>query len=509
MLSEIFIRKEEPIGRINSNIYGHFAEHLGRCIYDGIWVGENSSIENKNGIRSDTIELLSELNMPVLRWPGGCFADDYHWKDGIGPKGDRPRRRNLWWAQGREHQPEESNHFGTDEFIRFCDLIDAEPYLAVNIGSSDPQEAVDWVEYCNYEGDTELTDYRRENTQLEDTDGYNVTYWGVGNENWGCGGRYSPEEYAGAFRRFATYLRGFDRLLGQEPLELVACGHITDNWNQKFLNQLEKAVEWRANSPLALIDHLSVHRYYEAGGNTDFSDEQYYKLFSRAQKVALDVDRAQEAINLFGGSKSVGIIIDEWGVWHPEAVAANGLEQENTIRDALTAACVLNDFNTRADIISMANIAQTVNVLQCLVQTNQDTAWATPTYQVFDLYQEHMDATSIQTSVNTDVKKFESESNDVPIISASSSWKDKEIFTTIVNRHRHQTREVKIDFGIEDISLSSCRVLFNGNKPEEYSTETNAHKFAPEEFDVDEIGKRHCSLQIPASSVVGLSINKA
>ena len=230
--ARVTVHTEAGIDRIEPELHGHFAEHLGRCIYDGVWTDDTA---DEDGFRADVLELLAGLEMPVLRWPGGCFADDYHWEDGVGPREDRPRRRNLFWGQGREMIPEESNRFGTDEFLEFCERVGTEPYLAANVGSGDPQEAANWVEYCNYDGDTELADRRRANGREEP---YEVKYWGLGNENWGCGGQMSPEQYAREYRRFATYVGTQSAHMLDHDLELIACGFENHEWNHRFMEEV-------------------------------------------------------------------------------------------------------------------------------------------------------------------------------------------------------------------------------------------------------------------------------
>jgi len=510
MNAVVHVARHDPIDRIAPDVYGHLSEHLGRCVYGGLWVGEDDRVPTEDGIRMDTVELLRDLDVPVLRWPGGCFADDYHWKDGIGPREDRPRRRNMWWAQGRADLPEESNAFGTEEFLRLCDLLDTEPYLAVNVGSGDPGAAVDWAEYCNYDGDTEMTRLRAENGSEEPHD---VTWWGIGNENWGCGGRYSPELYAEQFRRYANYLKGFDRVMCDGSLQLVACGHITDNWNQRFLEHLAECVSFGQSVVYDLMDHLSVHRYYHAGGDTDFTDVQYYRLLARAARIADDVDRAAEALEMYTPGTDIGIVVDEWGAWHPEAVFENGLEQENTVRDALAAAAVLDDLNQRADVVSMANVAQTVNVLQCLVQTNEETAWPTPTYRVFDLYAEHMGATALRTIVDADSRSVESRGqefgpadvHEVPLVSASASERDGRVRVTLSNRDLESRQDVLVSLDTGDPRVADAEVIFDGLGAEAASTVDNAGAFAPSSIDVErEDGA--LLVEVPPTSVLGLTL---
>jgi len=500
MGSEIHVHQHEPIDTINPNVYGHFAEHLGRCIYGGLWVGEDDRVPTEDGVRMDTVELLADLEMPVLRWPGGCFADDYHWKDGIGPREERPTRRNAFWTQGREDVPEEPNTFGTEEFMHVCDLLDTEPYLAANVGSGSPGEAADWLEYCNYDGDTELANRREANGSEEPHD---VKFWGVGNENWGCGGRLSPEEYAEQFRRYATYLRSVDGMLSERDVDLVSVGHINEDWNRKFLDALDECAEF-IQGPYDLMDHMSVHRYYEAGSDTDFDDEEYFRLLARSRKVAGDVDDAVDALSTYAPESDISIIVDEWGVWHPEATNTNGLEQENTVRDAISAAGVFDDLHDRADVVAMANIAQTVNVLQCLVQTDEETAWPTPTYQVFDLYENHAGGTALDTVVETDEHEVEDEPFDVPLVSASASAHDGEVFVTLSNRAL-ESEDVTVSLDEESASVVDSEVLFADNAVEEYSRKDNADVFTPDDVDVADNGDGTFEVAVPESAVVGLT----
>jgi len=509
MSSKISVDRGRSIDRISEHVYGHFAEHLGRCIYGGLWVGEDDRVETEDGIRMDTVELLQELDIPVLRWPGGCFADDYHWEDGIGPREERPTRRNLWWAQGREEKFVEPNDFGTDEFLRLCDLLDTEPYLAVNVGSSTPEEALNWVEYCNNDDETDLTERRAENGH---PDPYDVKYWGIGNENWGCGGRFAPDEYGDQYRRFANYLRGFNNHLNPGDMEFIACGHLTDDWNAAFFETLEKGMEFGPGtflgmgSPYELLDHFSVHRYYQAGGDTDFDEDQHYRIFARTRKLAGDIDRAAETISEYVPTGDVGIIVDEWGVWHPEATPDNGLEQANTVRDALTAAAALDIMHERADVVSMANIAQTVNVLQCLVETDEEDAWKTPTYQVFDLYGRHAGNTAVEVDVETTTKSYSGEDHDVPIVSASASVDGDELFVTASNRHYEDSESIEIDLD-GAYADASATVLFAEQDSREYSDSDNAAAFEPESLDV-ETGDGTVRVDVPASSVVGVTLTE-
>jgi len=420
------LRLDDSWGLINPNLYGHFIEHLGRCIEEGIWVGPESSIPNTEGLRNDTVAAFKALNPPVLRWPGGCFADLYHWEDGIGPRERRPRRVNAWWYK------EEDNHFGTDEFLQFCRLTGAEPYICGNVGSGSPREMMNWVEYCNYGGDSH---YARLRAQYGHPEPYGVKYWGVGNENWGCGGAYDPECYAREYRRYALYLRRLD-----PSLQLIACGHTTRDWNLRFLETLGR---------LDLLDHLSIHRYYGCGHETEFTDQEYYDLYLRALQVDADIRRTEELLSFFGQGRFIGLVVDEWGVWHPQAKNPDGLYQQNTLRDALVAASVLDVFNRWAAKVTMANLAQTVNVLQCVIQTEGAKMWLTPTYHVFSLYRPHQGATSLRVDLECDsvaVRNPEGRAASLPVLSASASRHGErgELTLTVTNRHLTEPQEVAV-----------------------------------------------------------------
>jgi len=381
--SVVSVKLGEVIGTIDPNIYGHFAEHLGRCIYPGIWVGEDSKIPNVHGLRKEVVEALKAVNPPVVRWPGGCFADYYHWKDGIGPIDQRPARPNLWWGGI------DSNEFGTDEFMRFCRSIGAEPYICLNVGSGSPEEAISWLEYCNYAGDSSYARLRAKNGHPQP---YEVRYVGVGNENWGCGGSFDPVYYAWEYRRFTNYLRR-----AHPSVQLIACGHISRDWNLRLMEAL------RDN--LNLIDHLSIHYYFRGpnyGGDTKFTDEEYLNLLLDVQNLEYQIQQAIDVVDFFSERrKDIGIVVDEWGTWHPQATVESGLYQQNTLRDAILAAVVLNLFNKYSSKVVMANIAQTVNVLQSLCLTREAKTVLTPTYHVYSLYKPHLGSNALKVEVQS------------------------------------------------------------------------------------------------------------
>ncbi|RDI70024.1 alpha-N-arabinofuranosidase [Halopelagius longus] len=498
--ARITVHTAAGIDRIEPEVHGHFSEHLGRCIYEGLWTSDSA---DEGGFREDVVSLLSDLEIPVLRWPGGCFADDYHWEDGVGPQEERPRRRNLFWAQGPEELPEESNAFGTDEFLELCERIGTEPYLAANVGSGDPQEAADWVEYCNYDGDTELADRRRENGHEEP---YGVKYWGLGNENWGCGGQMTPEQYAREYRRYATYVGTMDNLMLDHELELIACGFEGHEWNRRFLEEVNGS-PWGVEFPL---DHLTLHHYYGRTMNVPEADEEKYDQFLvEALEMEDHIERIAAAINAVATTDDIGVIIDEWGSWHPEATADNGLEQPGTVLDALSAAAVLDVFNDHSDVLTMTNIAQTVNVLQCLVETDEDDAWARPTYRVFDLYAPHKGNEAVQTSVETPTRGLDGDDEDreLPLVGASASVADDETYVTVTNLDCRERKTVDVTLEGMDLDSKSidAEILFEDHDPDAEVDADNAEEFTAEELDVA-VDSGSLIAELPASTVAGISI---
>lgn len=429
--AQIVICLQEPIATINPNLYGHFAEHLGACIYEGVWVGENSPIPNVGGIRTDVIEALKKIRPPVVRWPGGCFADDYHWEDGIGPRNERPRRVNIWWGDDIE-----TNEFGTHEFIQFCHFIGATPYICGNVGSGSPSELRNWVEYCNFASDSTLARRRAANGSPEP---FGVRFWGVGNENWGCGGNFCPEDYAAEYKRFATYLRDFSGT----PLFLIACGPNGNNadWSRRFFTKL---------AGFRRIHAFAAHYYCgTAGQATEYTTDEWYQLIHRSLAMEPLIKQQRAILDGFDPERRIGLLVDEWGTWHKPAEGHNPrhLWQQNTLRDALVAAATLDIFNRHADKVIMGNIAQTVNVLQAMILTDGDKMLTTPTYHVYDMYQSHQGGQSLRTSFEADDITFKAGNDERRLfgLSGSASLKDGVLTLSVVNPHVDSPIEATIE----------------------------------------------------------------
>ncbi len=450
--NRITVLAQTPIARIDPNVYGHFAEHLGACIYPGIWVGEGSSVPNIGGIRKDVVEALRRIAPPVLRWPGGCFADDYHWEDGVGPRESRPRTVNMWWGEDIE-----TNEFGTHEFIQLCRLIGAEPYICGNVGSGSPYELRSWLEYANFAGDSTLARRRAANGSPEP---FNVRYWGVGNENWGCGGNMTPEEYGAEYMRYATYLHDIS---GTE-LFLIACGPNGNNadWTRRLLTRLY------AGRRGPRMHGFAAHYYCgTAGTATEYTVDEWYTLIERAMGVETLIRQQRGILDGFDPERKIGLIIDEWGTWHRPTPGYNPrhLWQQNTMRDALVAAASLDVFNRHADKVVMSNIAQTINVLQAMVLADDKRMVTTPTYHVYEMYKHHQGATSVLTRFEGPEITFSpaGEEKSLPALSGSASVRDGVLTLSVVNSSATETLEAAIDFAEASAALTSARVLANAD----------------------------------------------
>ncbi|MDD4646581.1 MAG: alpha-L-arabinofuranosidase C-terminal domain-containing protein [Bacteroidales bacterium] len=392
---------------INKNIYGHFAEHLGRCIYDGIWVGKDSKIPNTDGYRTDIVNALKDMKIPVLRWPGGCFADTYHWQDGIGPLNKRAKMMNYHWGGVVEN-----NTFGTHEFLNLCEMLGCEPYISANVGSGSVVEMTQWIEYMNSDKDVPMANLRRQNGREKP---WNVKYLGVGNESWGCGGNMTPDYYVNLLRNYSE-MAG---IYGQWKLKQIGCGANSDDYNWTDVVMKERP---------GSISGLSLHYYTIAGsgwGNksaaTGFEKKYYFSGLEKALKMNELVEKHSAIMDKYDPKKQVGLMVDEWGIWTDvEPGTEKGfLFQQNSIRDALIASLTLDIFNNHADRVKMANIAQTINVLQSVILTQGNKMVLTPTYYVFKMYAVHQDAKLLPSQLIAE--DYEFDGRKIPALSSSVS----------------------------------------------------------------------------------------
>jgi alpha-L-arabinofuranosidase len=384
---------------ISKYIYGHFSEDLGRCIYDGFWTGDH--------LRMDVVEALKKIRVPVLRWPGGCYADQYHWRDAIGPKEQRKKTVNTSWGMVTE-----DNSFGTHEFLRLCELLGCQPYIAGNVGTGTPEEMENWIEYLNYNGGSTLAELRRQNGHPQP---YGVSFWGVGNESWGCGGSMTPELYSGQYNRYSEFCKNYPGA----PLKLIASGANSDdyNWTETLMKNIDLDRTWGVSMHYYTLAGSWSHK----GSATAFGEDEYFKAMSRCLKIEEIVDKHSAIMDKYDPGKRVSLVVDEWGIWTDAEPGTNPafLYQQNSLRDALIAATTLNIFNNHANRIRMANLAQTVNVLQALVLTDKDKLLLTPTYHVFDLYKVFQNAHSL--AIQLFAPEYSYGGGKIPAINASAA----------------------------------------------------------------------------------------
>jgi alpha-N-arabinofuranosidase len=492
-MTRFILNTDERKARIHKEIYGHFSEHLGRCIYEGIWVGKDSKIPNTRGIRNDVIEALKAAAVPVLRWPGGCFADEYHWRDGIGPAEGRPKMINVHWGGVTE-----DNSFGTHEFLDLCELIGADPYVCGNVGSGSVQEMREWVEYMTFDGVSPMADLRRKNGREKP---WRIPWFGVGNENWGCGGNMRPEYYADLYRRYACYVREFS---GNKVYK-IACGPNSTDYH--WTDVLMREAAWHMNG-------LSLHYYTvpgpdwnHKGSATDFSENEWYETLKKTWVMEELVRKHSAIMDHYDPDRRVGMIVDEWGTWFDCEPGTNPgfLSQQNTMRDALVAAVNLDIFNAHAERVRMANIAQTVNVLQAIILTEGARMLRTPTWHVFELYKVHQDADLLGLRPAGETPKLP---NGAPALSASASIDAKGIVhLTCSNGHLTEAAEIRVELRGSGkaagkvagriLSAKSRNSMNTFDKPDEVS----ARKFEDAKIEGSEL-----VLKLPTASVVALSL---
>ncbi len=448
----------EPIGKIAPELYGHFVEHLGGVVYDGIWVGENSKIPNINGIRKALVDALQRVKPGVIRWPGGCFADSYNWRDGIGAKKDRPRRTNFWvdsweWPKDAPDGPwkYDTNQFGTDDFLRFCQLTGGQPYLAANLRSLTARDFYEWVEYCNSPaGSTTLAEMRAAAGQREP---YKVRYWGVGNESWGCGGNFTPEEYAQEYRRFSEWVPRYG-------MELAFIGSGPNggdlSWSRRFFGRLAerggfgRMWGWALHHYSWNVSSGRTNDWRQGKGDAvNYPVEEWYELLNESDKMESLINDHWAIMGEFDRQHRVKLVVDEWGAWFKpgsELHPSHLLGQQSTMRDAVLAGMTLDTFHRHADKVAMANIAQLVNCLQALFFAHEDKFALTPTYHVFDLYTAHQGGESLRTMVSAPRSAYTRNGKPATMrgLSASASRKEKQLVITVSNPDLTQARDTEI-----------------------------------------------------------------
>ncbi len=501
-MAKLYINPNVKKGYIHREIQGHFAEHLGRCIYEGVYVGENEVIPHTNGMRNDVVEALKEIRIPVLRWPGGCFADEYHWKDGIGPKEKRKRMINTHWGGVLE-----DNSFGTHEFMELCDQLKCKKYINGNLGSGTVQEMSEWVEYLTFEGVSPMADLRKANGHEK---AWEVDYFGVGNENWGCGGNMTPEHYANEYRRYQTYVRNYNP---DKPLQKIAGGANVDdfNWTEVVLNITHRAPEWLHG----FMDGLSLHYYVHPGGwlnkgsATVFDDKDWYMTMYKALYMDTLIKKHGAIMDKYDPECKIGMVVDEWGTWYDVEPGTNPgfLYQQNTMRDALVAGVTLNIFNKNCKRVKMANLAQMVNVLQSVILTEGKKMILTPTYHVFNMYKYHQDATLIESSIDTEAIGLE-ENYQVPNLTESVSLgEDGKVHITLTNLSIHKS--YPIESIIVDKKVEGVEATILVNQMDAYNTFDLPEVVKTQPFTQIKIVENGLVFDIPPCSIVHIALDLA
>lgn len=496
-MSKITVYTQQERGTINRHIYGHFAEHLGRCIYDGFYVGEDSPIPNTRGFRNDIVEALRKINIPNLRWPGGCFADEYHWRDGIGDKADRPLRLNFW---GNAPEP---NAVGTHEFMDLCEQLGCDPYFGGNVGSGTVQEMRDWVEYITSNYDSTLSNERRKNGREQ---AWAMPFWGIGNENWGCGGHMTPEQYADLYCQYHTFVKNY----GDAPMMKIAAGMGGSDHNGEDISIFMDKVMNRRHP--VKTDGVSIHFYVYFPNKpehsaTEFGEAEWFSVLHEANVMDHVIQQNSSVLDKYDPDKKIWLIVDEWGAWYPVEPGTNPrfLYQQSSMRDAVVAALTLHIFQDHCDRVQMANLAQTVNVIQALFLTEGEKMILTPTYHVFDMFKAHQDATVL--TLNIDCEPYTVGDQSLPSVSASASKSASgEVLLTLTNLH--PSKAFTLDCELADMTVNNVDgTILAGDAINAFNAFDNPTRVQPADYSGASVqGGGKLQIEVPAASVVALTL---
>jgi alpha-N-arabinofuranosidase len=483
---------------ISRYIYGQFSEHLGRCIYGGIWVGDNSSIPNTRGIRNDVVAALKNIRVPSLRWPGGCFADEYHWKDGIGPRAERPKMVNSNWGGVTE-----DNSFGTHEFMDLCEQLGCEPVICGNIGSGTVKEMSEWVQYLTSGGDNPMAALRKNNGREKP---WKVKFWGVGNETWGCGGIMSADHYANELGRYSFFLKNY----GDNALYKIASGGLSEDysWTETLMNKWKRTDGWLQGYMSGYSLHFyTVNDWNKKGSATDFAENDWFTTVSKTLEMDTLVTKHSAVMDKYDAQRRIGLIVDEWGNWFDVEPGTNPgfLYQQNTLRDAMIAAVNLNIFHKHCDRVKMASIAQMVNVLQAMLLTRGKEIVLTPTYYVFKMYSVHQDAALLP--IDLQCESYATGTESIPAISASASRdRDGRIHISLANLNPSKAQDLRCELkgatGVrvtgEIITAATMNACNDFGKPEAVKIRS---------FTGAQLRSGTLTVSIPAKSIVTLEVN--
>ncbi|WP_414828850.1 alpha-N-arabinofuranosidase [Alteromonas sp. H39] len=491
---DINIDVQQPGAVLNKNIYGQFMEHLGRGIYEGIWVGEDSDIPNQDGFRLDVLQALRELKVPLLRWPGGCFADEYHWRDGIGPRDERPRTVNSNWGGVIE-----DNAFGTHEFFAFAELLGAETYVNGNLGTGSPREMVEWLHYMTSDADTTIVRERKKNGREKP---FKVDYFAVGNESWGCGGNMTPDYYADLYKQYSAFLKAPE----DNMPKFIASGGTDDQteWTRTLAEKVKPSWSLR-------MDAISHHYYtiptsdWEVKGSaTGFPEEEWFSALHRTLRIEDFIEENIAILDELDPEKKIGFYVDEWGTWYDvdEGTNPGFLYQQNTLRDAVIAGLNIHVFNRYAERVQMTNIAQMVNVLQAMILTDKEKMVLTPTYYAFKMHIPFQDATYLPVSIDN-TPEYNHGDASIPAISASAAKaKDGNVYLSLVNTQL----EGEVDVTLDEVKQVQGQVL-SSEKMDEHNTFEQPENITPKAYSVS-VKNGKAVVTVPAKSLMVLNLGQ-
>jgi len=485
----ISIDAAKPGHVINKNVYGQFAEHLGTGVYEGMWVGPKSTIPNTRGWRNDVVGALKQLHVPLVRWPGGCFADSYHWRDGIGPQDKRP-------SNVHGSNVEAINAVGTHEFFDLIDMLGAEAYINGNVGTGSVQEMSDWVEYMTADGGSPLARLRAQNGREKP---FKVAYFGIGNELWGCGGNMKPEYYANLYSNYEHFLRAPEKA---RP-KMIASGG--SGFDTAWTEALSKELKGRTVG-------ITVHQYTVPTGNWDvkgkdlgFKEGEWISTLANTMKMDQLIKDHTVVLDKHDPEKKIGLMIDEWGTWYDEE-GRSGLFQQNSLRDALVAALTFNIFHQHAQRVPMTTIAQMVNVLQAMILTDKEKMVLTPTYYAFQMYVPFQDAKSLPLAIK-DNTSYTLGTTTIPGVSASAARaKDGKVYLALVNTDPSKAVEVAVDAAGTKVKGAAGKVLTSATM-DAHNTFQYPQAIQPVAFSTRAANGK-LSIKVPAKAVMVVALEE-
>ncbi len=500
MANAITIFADAGKDTISRHIYGHFSEHLGKCIYGGFWVGENSTIPNTRGIRNDVVAALKKIKIPNLRWPGGCFADEYHWRDGIGPRAQRPKMVNTNWGGVTE-----DNGFGTHEFMDLCEQLGCEPVICGNMGSGTVKEMSDWVQYLTSDGENPMSDLRKANGREKP---WKVKFWGIGNESWGCGGIMTADHYSNELARYSFFLKNY----GTNALYKISSGGLENdtNWTETIMKKWSSVDGWLQGymSGYSLHYYTVCNDWSKKGSATDFTEAEWFSTMSKTLRMEDLINKHSAIMDKYDPQKKIGLTVDEWGNWHDVEPGTNPgfLFQQNTMRDAIVAALNLNIFHKHADRVKMTNIAQVVNVLQSVILTDGPNMVLTPTYHVFDLYKVHQDAVALPIALVSD--EYTVDGTSIPAISATASVDaDGIVHISIVNVN--PSKPISMRFTMDKVAATTITgKILTSQRMQDHNTFDKPDVVKIQDFTQFKISGNDVLVDLPSKSIVVLEVKK-